>query len=175
LKTKIKMWTDGSTMPTNPGRGGWSAILTFNGMAKIVGGHETKTTTNQRMEAEAVIGGLSSLKKACEVTIVTDSQYVIYGMIKILNNKMPKANQDIWERMGDAIGSNKIILEKTDGHSDDKYNNLADAYAGYCAENQVDVSELIDDIEQFTDGKKPTRAKIKKLMEEMGKNGNSNL
>lgn len=37
-------------------------------------------TTNNRMELTAVIEGLKSLKRRCQVVICTDSQYVKNGM-----------------------------------------------------------------------------------------------
>ena len=72
---KIKMYTDGACRG-NPGPGGYACILVYGENEKVVSGGE-KETTNNRMELSAVIEGLSALKEPCEITIVSDSKYVV--------------------------------------------------------------------------------------------------
>ena len=72
---KVDIYTDGACR-NNPGRGGWGAILVYGGREKELSGGEPMTTNN-RMELSAVIAALSALKEGCEVTLTTDSQYVV--------------------------------------------------------------------------------------------------
>ena len=71
----VDIYTDGACRG-NPGRGGWGAILVYAGREKEMSGGEAMTTNN-RMELSAVIAALSALKESCEVTLTTDSQYVV--------------------------------------------------------------------------------------------------
>ncbi len=61
--------------------GGWSAILMCDGAKKEISGGK-KDTTNNVMEITAVIEGLKILKYPCEVTIYSDSAYVVDAINK---------------------------------------------------------------------------------------------
>ena len=87
--TQVSLFVDGSCLG-NPGPGGWAAILQCGDHEKeVVGG--ANHTTNNRMELTAVIEGMKVLKRRCQVTVVTDSQYVA----TILNGGKAKANLDL--------------------------------------------------------------------------------
>ena len=75
---QVTIYTDGACSG-NPGAGGWGTILEYQGKRKELSGGEAHTTNN-RMELTAVIEGLKALKEKCEVTVVTDSQYVSNGI-----------------------------------------------------------------------------------------------
>ena len=99
----IKIYTDGSCL-SNPGDGGWAAIISINGEIKEISGSE-KNTTNNRMELLAVIVALEVLKnKGTEVTVYSDSKYVvdavekgwIWGWVKKSFAKVK--NPDLWKR-----------------------------------------------------------------------------
>ena len=64
---EVIIYTDGACSG-NPGVGGWAAVLTYNNVQKSISGGE-KVTTNNRMELQAVIAGLSALKYKCKVQI----------------------------------------------------------------------------------------------------------
>ena len=68
----VNIYTDGACRG-NPGRGGWGAVLVYEGREKEMSGGDPMTTNN-RMELSAVIAALSALKEPCEVTLTTDSQ-----------------------------------------------------------------------------------------------------
>lgn len=65
----------------NPGKGGWAAVLVYNGTEKEISGG-SQETTNNRMELTAVIEALKKLKEPCEVTLTTDSKYVCDAVTK---------------------------------------------------------------------------------------------
>ena len=71
---KVVLYTDGACSG-NPGPGGWGALLMYGKHSRELSGFEAQTTNN-RMEIQAVIGGLSALKEPCMVDLYTDSAYV---------------------------------------------------------------------------------------------------
>ena len=78
--TKVEIFTDGACSG-NPGPGGYGTILRCGQHEKELSGGEEKTTNN-RMELTAVIEGLKALNRPCDVTIYSDSQYVVNGITK---------------------------------------------------------------------------------------------
>ena len=77
----VVIYTDGACKG-NPGPGGWGALLIFDGREKELFGGEPHTTNN-RMELTAVIRALEALKRACDVELYLDSQYVKHGIEKL--------------------------------------------------------------------------------------------
>ena len=69
---KIKVYTDGSCLG-NPGPGGWAYVVVDGDTISQMSGGAAETTNN-RMELMAVINALTSLKKASDVTLNSDSQ-----------------------------------------------------------------------------------------------------
>ena len=100
----ITIYTDGSCL-TNPGNGGWAAIINENNEKKIITGNE-KNTTNNRMELLAPINALKGIKSGSEIKIYTDSQYVKNGITEWINTwlsndwktskKEDVKNKDLW-------------------------------------------------------------------------------
>ena len=73
---EVHLFTDGGCSG-NPGPGGWGFILRHLASGKEIersGG--MPMTTNNQMELEAVIQGLTTLKRPCNVEVFTDSVYV---------------------------------------------------------------------------------------------------
>ena len=66
----VTIFTDGSCL-SNPGRGGWAAILQWRDSEKEIVGHEADTTNN-RMELKATIMG----RRAARCAMVIDSGVV---------------------------------------------------------------------------------------------------
>ena len=77
---QITIYTDGSCSG-NPGPGGWGAILDYKGVRKELSGGEYETTNN-RMEMTAVIKALECLREPCEITLCSDSKYVMDALSK---------------------------------------------------------------------------------------------
>jgi ribonuclease HI len=148
--TKVQLFTDGACSG-NPGPGGWGVILRWNDTERELSGGEAMTTNN-RMELMAVISGLSALKRACDVVVYTDSQYVQKGIgqwlagwkargWKTADNK-PVKNQDLWERL-DAVSSRHTVRwEWVKGHAGHPENERADALA---RKGLADLKESADE------------------------------
>ena len=104
---KVKLYTDGACSG-NPGPGGWGAILECEGHRRELCGGEAQTTNN-RMELTAVVEGLKALKYPCEVTLISDSKYIIDAITQKwvykwkangwMRNKKDKA-LDVYKRQG---------------------------------------------------------------------------
>ena len=143
---KIELYTDGACSG-NPGPGGWGAILVFtdgNGVRhekELSGGDES--TTNNRMELQAVISGLEALKEPCEVLLTSDSRYVIDALTKgwargwqargwIKSDKKPALNADLWEKLLALTEKHRVRYEWVKGHEGHPYNERCDRLAvGY--------------------------------------------
>ena len=115
---KVEMHTDGSCIG-NPGPGGWGAILTMGSAEREMSGGE-KHTTNNRMEMMAIISGLSALKERCDVTVVSDSKYVIDNIRGVhiwkargwrTTAKKPVKNQDLWERLDELCTHQQVTFQ----------------------------------------------------------------
>ena len=134
---KITIYTDGACKG-NPGPGGWGVLFEYNGRKKSLNGGEP-LTTNNRMEMMAAISALETLREACEITLFTDSKYVMQGLTEWLAgwkargwrtaSKQPVKNQDLWERLDAAVQRHKIDWRWVKGHAGDPGNEAADQLA----------------------------------------------
>jgi ribonuclease HI len=79
---RITIHTDGAC-EGNPGPGGWAAILRYGAKSKEISGGDP-ATTNNRMEMQAAIEALASVKEQCEIDLFTDSEYLKNGMTEWL-------------------------------------------------------------------------------------------
>jgi len=132
---KIKIYTDGGSLG-NPGPGGYGIILKHNDRIKeISGGY--KITTNNRMELTAAIVALNALKEKCDVTLYTDSKYVVDGITLgwaerwkrngWKRNKKDKAeNPDLWSKLLDLVANHQIKFEWVKGHAGHPENERCD-------------------------------------------------
>ncbi|HUB85949.1 MAG TPA: ribonuclease HI [Rhizomicrobium sp.] len=133
----VDIFTDGACSG-NPGPGGWAAILRSGKHEKEISGGEA-ATTNNRMEIMAVVMALQSLKKPSQVTIHTDSRYVMDGATKWIKNwkangwktsdKKPVKNGELWLALEKALGPHTVKWRWVKGHADHVENNRADALA----------------------------------------------
>lgn len=134
---QVDIFTDGACRG-NPGPGGWGAVLRHNGREREMYGGEAHTTNN-RMELMAAIAALEALKAPCEVTLVTDSQYLRDGITKWLVKwkkngwktaaRKPVANADLWRRLEEATHRHRIHWQWVRGHSGHEENERADQLA----------------------------------------------
>ncbi len=134
----IILYTDGACS-NNPGKGGYGAILIYNGSEKIISGNDPYTTNN-RMELLAVIEGLKGLKEPCNVTVYTDSAYVCNAFLQdwitnwqaknwVTASKKPVQNIELWKELLSLTKIHNVGWVKVKGHSDNHYNNRCDEIA----------------------------------------------
>ncbi len=134
---RVVVHTDGACRG-NPGPGGWGAILASNGHEKELYGAE-RDTTNNRMELMAAIRAIEALKRPCDVTLTTDSEYLKKGVTQWLAqwkrrgwktaDKKPVKNIDLWQRLEQAIDSHQLHWKWIRGHSGHPENERADQLA----------------------------------------------
>lgn len=130
----VKIYTDGAAKG-NPGPGGFGTILRFGKHERELSGGFRKTTNN-RMELMAIIAGLEALtKEGLDITIYSDSKYVIdsidkgwvYGWMKTGFAK--KKNQDLWLRLMRSYAKHKVRLVWVKGHAGHPENERCDQLA----------------------------------------------
>ena len=135
---KVDIYTDGACSG-NPGRGGWAAILVYGAREAELSGFEPQTTNN-RMELTAAIKGLSSLKEACEVTLYSDSQYLVNAINKgwlagwksrgwRKADKSEVLNPDLWRELDALLCVHDVRFVWVRGHNGHDYNARCDALA----------------------------------------------
>tara|TARA_B110000008_G_scaffold231156_1_gene234257 strand:+ start:22 stop:447 length:426 start_codon:yes stop_codon:yes gene_type:complete len=138
----IKIYTDGSCL-TNPGNGGWAAIINVDNKIKKISG-SVKDTTNNKMELMAPIKALQEVKEQQPIEIYTDSQYVKLGITNwihkwIKNNwqtskKEPVKNKELWMELYELTKSHKIRWIWVKAHVGNTLNEQVDLLAKQAAE-----------------------------------------
>ena len=133
----IKIYTDGSCL-SNPGNGGWAAIININGEVKKISGNE-KNTTNNRMELMAPINALKNINSKDPIEIFTDSKYVKNGITEwintwVLNNwktskKENVKNKDLWIELHKLNQSLNVKWNWVKAHAGDPLNEEVDMLA----------------------------------------------
>ena len=115
---QIELFTDGACSG-NPGPGGYGAILRYNGHAIV---------------------GLESLKEPCQVTLYSDSKYLIDAITQrwvykwkangwMRNKKDPALNPDLWERLLTQLERHQVSFIWVKGHAGHPENERCDALA----------------------------------------------
>lgn len=135
------MYTDGACSG-NPGRGGWAWVLVENGSVVAQDSGASEMTTNNKMELQAVIEGLTYLSTKTAITevhVFTDSTYVQQGITSwILKwkangwktaNKQPVKNQELWQTLDSLAQKLSITWQWVKGHNNNQFNNLCDRLA----------------------------------------------
>lgn len=140
-RKQVIMYTDGAARG-NPGRGGYGTILMSGNHAKeLSAGY--RLTTNNRMELLAVIAGLEALKKpGLQVTVYSDSQYIVKALNEgwlnkwmATNFKGGKKNKDLWVRFYNLWKQHQVKFVWVKGHADNAYNNRCDELATTAADS----------------------------------------
>jgi ribonuclease HI len=156
MATIQRIYTDGACSG-NPGPGGWGTVLYLSdGGIHELGGGEAQTTNN-RMEMQAAIAGLTLLRdsgQADPVTVHTDSEYVLKGITQwiagwkrrgwVNSAKKPVLNRDLWEALDSITTEVNQALDRplqwiyVRGHSGDPGNERCDAIArAYAAKRAI--------------------------------------
>ncbi|GMM61903.1 ribonuclease HI [Novosphingobium pituita] len=137
----VAIFTDGACKG-NPGKGGWGALLRMGEHEKEMSGSDPETTNN-RMEMMAAIRALEALTQPCQVTLHTDSKYVLDGITKWIfgwqkrgwktaDNK-PVKNEDLWRALVAAARPHKIDWVWVKGHAGHAENERVDKLASDAA------------------------------------------
>ena len=136
--THVDIYTDGACRG-NPGAGGWGAVLVCRGVEKELSGGEPMTTNN-RMELTAAIEALRALSRPCEITLTSDSKYLVDGITKgwaeswksrgwVKSDKSPALNPDLWDALLTELARHKVTFVWVKGHAGHPYNERCDALA----------------------------------------------
>ena len=134
----VDIYTDGACRG-NPGKGGWGAILVYGGREKELCGGEPMTTNN-RMELSAVIAALRALREPCDITLTSDSKYVIDAITRgwvysWRNNgwkkadRSPALNVDLWDQLLALLEQHHVEFVWVRGHNGHPYNERCDVLA----------------------------------------------
>lgn len=136
-KPIVEIFTDGACRG-NPGPGSWAVLLRCKGKEKMLSGTELNTTNN-RMELTGAIQALMALKKPCQITLSTDSEYVKKGITEWLPqwqrrawrtaNRTPVKNSDLWKQLAEQVMPHEIKWEWVKGHSGHPENDRVDCLA----------------------------------------------
>ncbi|MDB5083381.1 MAG: ribonuclease [Bacilli bacterium] len=135
---QVEIYTDGACSG-NPGPGGWAAVLFHGEYTKELSGGE-RVTTNQQMELRAAIEGLKLLKQPCEVTLYSDSAYLINCFQQkwyvnwerngwVNSKKEPVANQELWKELLHYYRYHQVNFSKVKGHAGIQWNERCDQLA----------------------------------------------
>ena len=140
-----EIYTDGACS-SNPGPGGYGAILVYRGLEKEISGGEDMTTNN-RMELMGAIKALEQLKEPCKVLLTSDSKYLVDGINKgwakawKANNwrksdKKEALNADLWGRLLELLEIHDVTFVWVRGHNGHEYNERCDRLATSQYENR---------------------------------------
>ena len=139
----IKIYTDGSCL-SNPGNGGWAAIINNDGNILRISGSE-KNTTNNKMELMAPIRALQKISSNEQVEIYTDSKYVKLGITEwvhkwiknswLTSKKEPVKNKKLWVELFNLTKSFKIKWIWVKAHAGNPLNEEVDLLAKKAAES----------------------------------------
>ena len=148
---KVEIFTDGACSG-NPGVGGWGALLRYKKHQRELSGSESYTTNN-RMELYSVIAALDAIDPEHEVTVYSDSRYVIDMITKghaqrwkqngwMRDEKHLALNSDLWERLLMLCLERDIEFVWVKGHDGHEQNERVDQLAvEACAAKDLPVDE----------------------------------
>ncbi|MBX3422439.1 MAG: ribonuclease HI [Pirellulaceae bacterium] len=145
---EVYLYTDGACSG-NPGPGGWAFILRDIKTGKeLEGSGGERDSTNNRMELMAVIEGLKTLKKSCQVKLYSDSTYVLQGLREWMagwkrngwkrkdgSRRVPVKNVELWQALDQLVQQHQLSYHHVRGHSGHPENERCDELAVAASEN----------------------------------------
>lgn len=146
---KVTIYTDGAARGNPDGPDGYGTILSYvdsrgtEHRKELSAGYQR--TTNNRMELMAAIAGLEALNRPCEVTLYSDSQYLVRafnehwidGWIKKgwkRSANEPVKNVDLWKRLLSAKQPHQVTFIWVKGHNGHPQNERCDRLATAAAD-----------------------------------------
>lgn len=147
----VEIYTDGAARGNPDGPGGYGAVLLYTDTEgaqhrkELSAGY--KKTTNNRMELMAAIAALEELRMPCDVTLHSDSQYLVNafnqhwidGWIRKgwkRGKNEPVKNIDLWKRLLEAKKPHDVRFVWVRGHDGDELNERCDALATGAADGE---------------------------------------
>ena len=139
----VDIWTDGASKG-NPGPGGYGIVLKYVDKNGELHKKEIKeafeSTTNNRMEVMSAILALKELKEPCEVTLTSDSKYLVNAFNEKwidswIKNDFRRGksdevkNIDLWEELIALTKKHKVTFKWVKGHADNEDNERCDELA----------------------------------------------
>ena len=139
----IDIWTDGASKG-NPGPGGYGIVLKYVDKNGEMHRKEIKeafeSTTNNRMEVLSAIVALKELKEPCDVTLTSDSQYLVKAFNENWIDTWIKKdfrrgkydevkNIDLWEELIALTKKHDVHFVWVKGHADNIENERCDELA----------------------------------------------
>jgi ribonuclease HI len=112
-------------------------LLIAGGTEKTINGGD-RHTTNNRMELTAAVEALRALKRPCEVTLYTDSQYLKRGVTEWMPGWIKRgwkrkegvlANAELWQTLAAEISRHHIEWRWLRGHTGQPENERVDQLA----------------------------------------------
>lgn len=150
----VTVYTDGGCISNPGGNGGYGVVLLYNNYRKELSGG-FRNTTNNRMELMAAIKGLEVLKERCDVTIYSDSKYLVDAIelgwvIKWKNNgwmrtkKEAAKNVDLWVKLLNLLEKHEVKFKWVKGHSGNIENERCDYLASEAALSSTLEEDFIE-------------------------------
>ena len=113
------LFCDGSSLG-NPGPGGWGAVIVLRKEYIVELGARKDPTTNNEMELTALADGLAAMAhESGDLTVYTDSSYVINGATKWVYGweqngwqtkaKKPVEHQALWKKVAEEVRKRKRV------------------------------------------------------------------
>jgi len=147
---KVTIYTDGAARGNPNGPGGYGALLQYVDpkgalhTKELSGGYYK--TTNNRMELMAAIAGLEALNRPCEVTLYSDSAYLVNAFQQnwldswirkgwMRGKNEPVKNIDLWKRLLKAMEPHQVTFAWVKGHAGHTENEICDRLATKAADN----------------------------------------
>ncbi len=133
MSNQVIIYTDGAASG-NPGPGGYGAVLLYGKHKKELA-RGFRHTTNNRMELLSVIDALKALTKPCDVTVYSDSKYVVDSVTKgwvfnwVKKGFKDKKNPDLWKKLLVEYERHKVNFKWVKGHNGNELNERCDELA----------------------------------------------
>ena len=134
----IDIYTDGAC---KSGVGGWAALIFETAGHRDMSGKLEDTTSN-RMELSAAIHSLESLPTGSEVTIFSDSEYLVKTMTQGWKRN---TNLDLWENLDSLNIAHKVNWQWVKGHANIPGNEYVNQLAGF----EAGVTKARPNIDRF--------------------------